>query len=104
MTATRKPRARSERSVRLLDVEGQLVLQITMRTGRRAECVQYHLTRLPSDFGTAFELRKSACCGEEVYHVLLNGAESSCECKGHLRWGKCKHVSALARLLEMGRI
>jgi hypothetical protein len=40
-----------------------------------------------------------------LYHVRLNGPEdSSCECMGFLRWGRCKHVAGLAALIRGGTL
>src|SRR5438093_1223546 len=63
---------------------------VTITAGRRT--ADYLLSRLPSDFGEAFRLEKFPPQGGEVYHVLLSGdGARSCECKGFLRWGRCKH-------------
>jgi hypothetical protein len=38
----------------------------------------------------------------EQYHVLLsmtNPADEGCDCKGHSRWNRCKHVTALRHLI-----
>ena len=39
----------------------------------------------------------------ERYDVLL-GAEPSCDCKGFLRWNRCKHADGLAALKRAGRV
>ena len=37
----------------------------------------------------------------ELYHVRVGQPEdTSCECMGFLRWGKCKHTAALAALIK----
>jgi hypothetical protein len=37
----------------------------------------------------------------ELYHVRVGEPEdTSCECMGFLRWGKCKHTAALAALVK----
>jgi hypothetical protein len=101
-------RPKPERSVRLLTIGEARVLVITMKTRARASDCMYHLTRIPSDFGVAFELAKSECCGSETYHVSIGGAAyngNTCECKGFLRWGRtCKHIASLKKLLELNRI
>ena len=39
----------------------------------------------------------------ELYHVRVGAPEdTSCECMGFLRWGKCKHTAALAALIRKG--
>jgi hypothetical protein len=38
----------------------------------------------------------------EQYHVLLcmtNSQDESCDCMGHSRWNRCKHVTALRSLI-----
>ena len=40
-----------------------------------------------------------------LYHVRVNGPDdSSCECMGFLRWGRCKHVAALGTLIRDGQL
>ena len=76
---------------------------VTITAGKRT--ADYLLSRLPSDFGEAFRLEKFPPQGGEVYHVLLNdGGAHSCECKGFLRWGRCKHADGLAALKRAGRL
>jgi hypothetical protein len=61
----------------------------------------YNLARLPSAFGTAFRLVKhlGRC---ERYDVLLDGSRSSCECRGFLRHGHCKHQAGMQALVNRG--
>jgi hypothetical protein len=68
---------------------------------------RYFLRRVPSDFGEAFSLEKFASQGNEdgeVYHVLLEQDGFSCDCKGHLRWGHCKHSGAILKLKELSKL
>jgi hypothetical protein len=76
------------------------ILQITQ--GKLT--TDYFLHRLPSDFGTAFRLVK--LLGEHTgYDVLLSpDGRHTCECMGALRWGHCKHVSALTALRAHGKL
>jgi hypothetical protein len=99
-----QPRPKVTRSLRLLSIDGRLVLTITMQhSTRRAEEKFYHLTPLPESAGCAFELRQSELCGGEVYHVSLDDF-GSCTCRGHRGWRPCKHLAALRKLRELGRI
>ena len=41
---------------------------------------------------------------EAAYAVNLNGAASTCECRGFLRWGHCKHVAGLQALIRQGEL
>jgi hypothetical protein len=111
-TKDRKPRQVS-RSIRLglAPFGGNPgIVTITVQTGSRVpkvETTDYFLRRLPSDFGAAFSLEKFATESDgepETYHVNLCGEKSSCECKGHLRWGHCKHVSGLEALVKAGKV
>ncbi len=49
--------------------------------------------------------------GSDLYNVMLDGPASLCDCKGFEHYGMqtkdrkgCKHIAALAKLKEMGRI
>lgn len=68
----------------------------------------YFLRPLASDFGQAFALEKFGWQrrGDEpdIYHVLLAGDQSTCECQGFLRWNHCKHVEGLAALVARGKL
>jgi hypothetical protein len=84
---------------------GRWVLQLTFWHPRRsAEDQFYHLSAIPSDYGTAYELRKLQADGGEVYHVNLDSAGPSCDCPGHLRHGHCKHRDALEKLHALGKL
>lgn len=62
----------------------------------------YLLQPLASDFGTAFRLTKDD--GGEQYDVHLDGNGGTCECKGFLRWSRCKHRDGLKALQNAGRL
>jgi hypothetical protein len=74
----------------------------------------YTILPLPSDFGVAFRLIKSELVQIQSgvwelqdtarYNVCLNGAQSTCECLGFSKHGRCKHVSGLAALRQRGLI
>src|SRR5262249_44702806 len=40
----------------------------------------------------------------QSYHVLVSGNDSSCDCRGYLAYGYCKHISALLALQKAGRL
>jgi hypothetical protein len=72
-----------------------------------AEADVYFFRRLPCGLEgcEAFEVQKLAQEGVcPAYHVLLDGqsGKHSCECKGFLRYGRCKHVDGLRVLLGKG--
>src|SRR5262249_34063906 len=98
-TRQRKPRPKPARSIRLCvqpHEQGPGVLRITVG-GKETD---YLLSLIPSDFGKGFRLEKVGA--EETYHVNLNVPESSCDCKGYLHHGHCKHVAGLAAVVAAG--
>jgi hypothetical protein len=65
----------------------------------------YKLRPAASAFGRAFWLGKYSEDGDgEEYDVLLHGPETSCTCKGNTYRGKCKHVDALTKLIQLGKL
>jgi hypothetical protein len=64
----------------------------------------YFLTNLASDYGRAFRVEKIGTYPEEGYDVSLSPDGNSCECKGHLRWGHCKHADGLQALVNAGKL
>lgn len=85
-------------------------IQITI--GKQVHC--YNILPIPSDFGTAFRLTKRELVHDGYgmwelhdmarYDVNLNGQQSTCECKGFLHHGHCKHISGLTVLRQRGVI
>jgi hypothetical protein len=102
MTTT-KQRKTTERKANLSTMtDGSLLLGLTV-----GDATTLYLVRpLPSDFGAAFQLTKAwnGTTGGEQYDVLLHGRESSCTCKGNTYRGKCKHVEALTKLQQLGKL
>jgi len=100
----RKPRAKPARAVgiavRPSDVNPFFVPRIA--EGKKLD--YYTAKPIPSDWGTAFEMTKLSSGQEEPYHVGLAGADSTCDCKGLLRWQKCRHVEGLTALAKAGRL
>ena len=108
---TRKyvPTTQRERKVRLLAWLTDLragVLRIVEEG--KASPDFYHVCEIGSDYGRGFCLQKmvngnpTTC--EEPYHVCLRPVASTCECKGFLRHGHCRHVEALTALLEADKL
>jgi hypothetical protein len=71
----------------------------------------YLIRPVPNNFGEAFELTKLEIVDDgpaergEVYHVLFESEFSeSCECKGFLRWGHCKHLDSIKALRDAGKL
>jgi hypothetical protein len=99
----RKPRAKPERRIRLFaapiaTMRG--VVRITVGT----EAKHYFLAPVPCDFGRGFQLEGFELEGGAKYAVCLDGEKTSCECKGFLKHGHCKHVEGLAALVKASRL
>jgi hypothetical protein len=100
----RKPRQKLARFARVVippDGIGVGVVRLTVG-GKSAD---YLLTTIPADFGRGFKVEKVGLEGNgEVYHVNLDGASATCDCKGFARWSHCKHADGLAALIAAGRL
>ena len=76
---------------------------ITIRVGHAF--ADYCVKPLPADFGAAYAVEKMFNPDGAVYHVhLSDDGAMTCECKGHLRWGHCKHGEALLALRKAGKL
>jgi hypothetical protein len=67
--------------------------------------VTYAVVELPTDRGRAFRLEKiPGAHGDDAealnYDVTCDGPYSACECKGFLRWRRCRHVEAVTLLVN----
>jgi hypothetical protein len=102
----RKPRQKQPRFIRWVVRPGDITRTGVARITEGKAADDYLVTAMPADFGRAFEVVK--LCPEEgnpTYHVLLAAdGKHSCECKGFLRWGRCKHADGLAALKRAGRL
>jgi hypothetical protein len=100
---TRSPRPKPARSARLsrdTGVEGARRI-LTLFIGR--EAFTYWLSPLASDFGQGFRLEKFTDGVQYDVHLGDDGS-TSCECKGALRWGHCKHTESILALRQAGRL
>jgi hypothetical protein len=87
-----------------------LTLKIPGRKKGSVEHFVYRIDRLTCELGGhAFRLlrietpRPETDSGIYDLHLAEDG-QASCECKGYLRWHKCKHVDACRVLVTLGRI
>jgi hypothetical protein len=100
----RKPRPKPQRSIRVEvppTYNGLGIVRITIGT----EHADYFLTELPADFGRGFTVEKIGLHeNDPPYHVNIDADKRTCECKGFLRHGHCKHSDGLAALIAAGRL
>jgi hypothetical protein len=93
------------------DAAGEVVITLD------GQAQEYTLTPLPCQFGAAaFRVGKIELVPTEPdespqpretarYHVHLDGARSSCTCRGFRRWRRrCKHLNGLADLRQRNLI
>ncbi len=97
MTTMRKPRPKPTRTARLLIApEPGRPAAVELTVGKRSDA--YLVTEIRTDQGgRAFSTAKAG--SGETYHVRIDGTRGSCECKGFLHHGHCKHVAGLAALI-----
>jgi hypothetical protein len=103
--APKQPRQRvkPQRFVRLLvKPDGKATSVVRLTVGK--ESADYFLTELPADFGRGFQLVKVGIDASGEYAVNIDGDRRSCECKGHMRHGHCKHSDGLAALIAAGKL
>jgi hypothetical protein len=100
----RKPRTKPQRSVRLEvrpEDNGLGIVRLTV--GK--DYADYFLTEIPADFGRGFTVEKIGLhANDPAYHVNIDKDKKSCECKGFLCHGHCKHSDGLAALIAAGRL
>ena len=113
--STRRPRVKRERRLRLIQAPGARGESGLLRIEVGRDVFLYSLTPLPADFGVAWRLTKIVMravadgmwepAATERYDVLLaDDGRDLCECKGFAHAGRCKHVSAVAKLRQLGLI
>src|SRR6478609_5170588 len=95
------PDAAPTRTIRLVrppTADGVGVFCIT--AGGRSQFYAFHEIRCDIG-GRGFAVHRLGL--GNLYHVRVGAPEdTSCECMGFLRWGKCKHTAALAALIRKG--
>ena len=100
----RTPRVKPARSIRLElrpEDNGLGIVRINIGTDHD----NYFLTLIPADFGRGFTVEKiGLTCNDPPYHVNIDGDTKTCECKGFLRHGHCKHSDGLAALIAAGKL
>lgn len=78
------------------------------KSRRTAEVDVYWLDAVPSNFGDGFRLTKAVPNSNDSepdhYDVHLSDEGHTCECRGFLRHGHCKHIHSLVALRDQGKI
>ena len=110
---TKRTRKQPERRIRILHPISDNSAGVIAITVDNKEDV-YAVRRIAADFGVAFHVIKGELVEEPDetlhlrdaahYDVCLNGPQSTCECKGFLRHGHCKHMDGLTVLRQRGLI
>ena len=103
-TATRpvRQRRKPERFCKLSRVGKDVVLVIRVKLSKtREQLDSYTLESIASDHGRGLLLHKA---DGTSYAVRLSGPDSTCDCKGHVAHGHCKHVESLLALQERGKL
>ena len=86
---------------------GEGTLTVCCLAGRRTELTTYAVVELVTPLGRAFRLEKlTAAPDTEPYDVLIagTGGHDSCDCRGFLRHGHCKHHSSIQALVANGQV
>jgi hypothetical protein len=110
MTATatskpRKPRTKPVRKIRLVLPMNEQGMNGIVRITSGKLVDEYFLDQLTTDFGEGYELTKRTYGEEDTrYHINLAFENNTCDCKGHLQHGHCKHVDGLIALKQAGKL
>jgi hypothetical protein len=112
-STTSRKRVKPERRIRVLKPMSDSSAGVLAITVGKDEGV-YAIRSIPAAFGVAYHLIKGELveqedntlrlCDAAHYDVCLNGQQSSCECKGFLHRGRCKHVDGLTTLRQRNLI
>lgn len=73
------------------------------RISKGSQTQHYAVCEIPCEIGgRGFAVHRLGM--GTLYHVRVGRPEDcECECLGWLRWGRCKHVSALLALIKRGK-
>ena len=100
----RRQRVKPARSIRLcIRPDGAAPGIIRLTVGKAT--ADYFITIIPADFGQGFLVEKFGIDRDTAkYHVNIEADKKTCECKGFLRHGHCKHADGLAALIARGQL
>jgi hypothetical protein len=97
----RKPRPKLARTAQLhIRPEGDAPGAVELAVGKASAA--YLITEIPADCGRGFAVEKIT--DGTAYAVNIDADRRSCECKGFLHHGHCKHGDGLAALIAAGRL
>jgi hypothetical protein len=106
-----RPRVKPARKVNWVwrhPEHGYGVMRVHETVGRKAVVDDYFILPIPADFGLAFEVTKLVPGkGADTRYAVNLGGEgepATCECKGFLAHGHCRHLEGLAALRAAGRL
>jgi len=100
----RKPRSKPVRSIRL-EVRPERDELGIVRITIGKEHANYFISEIPADFGRGFKVEKiGLSVNDPPYHVNIDGDKKTCECKGFLHHGHCKHADGIAAIVAAGRL
>jgi hypothetical protein len=103
MADARKPRPKPARSIRLVRPVGADGVGVFCVTTAR-ESVFYAVREIPCAIGGRGFVVHRLGLGN-LYHVRIGAPEEcTCECKGFLRHGHCRHVLGLLALAREGKL
>lgn len=101
--------ATQERTFRILSRDDRKIrVRVTTRSGPRAtpKASVYLVSRFPApahgEGATGVEWHNVT--NGLTHHVSLGHADARCDCRGHERWGACKHFALSKVLLERGEL
>jgi hypothetical protein len=103
MVSTPRKRNPPPRNIDIVARQGEFFL-LEISVGKHSG---YYIGRaIPTDFGVGFALEKQSESGTaETYHVNICDLDGHhlCDCRGHGRWGHCKHSAGIAALVRAGK-
>ncbi len=82
----------------------------TLTVEGKRTAATYLVDELDTDGGRGFQLTKTAGgsdkeeAGYAVFVSLRGAGWHTCDCKGHQRWGACKHLSAILELVKANQL
>jgi hypothetical protein len=103
MTTTRKPRPKPARTIRLVRPPARDGVGVFCVTDGDSSAF-YTLCEIPCEIGgRGFAVHRLGL--GNLYHVRIGAVEDcSCECKGFLYHGYCRHVLGLLALVREGKL